>query len=441
MSFDVYKHLRPGFIRFRVDPQNITDSDPGDTGFSTGPRGEFRARHSPGMVFDEPGSAPTGTGPTPGRSFIPQNRFERWFRTGESPSSAWITFGFVAIGVVLIILGILVLAFKGPAGWVEIILGIALIAGPYLLAAKTRRDQRVRHERERAEREAEERALRERIGEMTRLFDSIEALPASEEIERIDGERRRYDLPWDVYGPLARRAVLRAGFEGLSRESELPIEESGQRIDRLCAAAGLPHEETRALKQRICRRLAWHLIADGRLTPAMLRRLHDVAESMGLRSADFGSESAVADELRRARSLTFRNLPKKTGSIELRFGEVLHHRSTGVWMKPSPIRPSVDSEFKVEDESWIPDGRCDVWITSKGVKVTGEREAGIEYPELMGNEIDADSSVLVLSAAERKSVAVQLADPYLAATTIDFASEADRPKLFGLGPLDRRPTM
>lgn len=441
MSFDVYKHLRPGFIRFRIDPQNITDPDPGDIGFSTGSRGEFRARHSRGMVFDEPVSATTGGSSMGSRSFIPEGRIERWFRTGESPMSTWITLGCVVLGLILVLLGVLVLAFKGAAGWIEIILGIALISGPYLLAAKQRRDRRVRLEKEQSAREAEEKALRERVGEMTKLLDSIDKLPDDAAIDAIARERRRHDLPWDVYGTLARRAVMRAGFEGLSGSSDASIDDVGRRIDRLCAAVGLPHDDTHAVKQRICRRLAWHLIADGRMTPHMQQRLNLVAEAMGLRATDFGAETAVAEELRRSRGLTFRNLPKKTAGIELRFGEVLHHRSSGVWMKPSAVRPSVESEYKVENEGWFPEARCDVWITSKAVRITGERQAEVEYPRLMGIEIDADANVLVLSVAEKKNISVEISDPYLAATIIDFASEADRPKLFGLGPVDRHPTM
>lgn len=446
MSFDVYKHLRPGFIRFRVDPQNRPAPDPSDLAFSTGPRGEFRARHSRGLVFDEPASSPVGSAPLRGsKSFVPQNRFEKYFRTGDSPLSAWITLGCVILGVLLIIFGILIVTLRPPdertPGWIEIVLGALLIAGPYALAAKQRRDRRVRLEREQAAREAEERALRERVGEMTRLIDAIEALPADDGIERIATERQRYDLPWDVYGPLARRAVLRASFEGLSHSAEQPVEDIGRRIDRLCAALGFPHDETRAMKQRICRRLAWHLIADGRMSEAMLQRLRQVAEALGLRVTDFGSELSVADELRRAGTLSFRSLPKKTAGIDLRFGEVLHHRSSGKFVKPSAIRPSVDSEYKLEDEGWIDEARCDLWITSKAVRVTGEKDAEVEYPHLMGIEIDADNNVLVLSVAEKKPISVELSDPYLSAAIIDFASEADRPKLFGLGPVDRRPTM
>lgn len=442
MSFDVYKHLRPGFIRFRMDPQRHREPDAGDTRFSTGPRGEFLARHREGLVFDEPSTgASTASIRSTTRRAPAANRFERWFRTTEDPKSTWITFGLVCAGVILVLLGILVLVRKGPAGWIEVILGAGLIAGPYVVAAKQRRDERLRLEREAAEREADEQALRERVGEVVRLTDSIEELPDDARLAEIDAERRRFDVPYEAFGPLARKAAMRAAFDGIHRINGIDEQETGRRIDQLCAALGMTHEDTRSVKQRICRRLAWHLIADGRMIQPMQQRLVSVAEAMGLRSTDFGSEWSVAEEFQRTRGLTFRSLPKKTTDMHLNFGEVLHHRTTGAVMKPSEVRPISEADYKRADESWLEDGRCDVWVTSKKIRITGDTTAEIDYSDLMGIEIDADHSVLILTTPDRKVVSVQLSDPYYTATVIDYASEADRPKLFGLGPLDRRPTM
>lgn len=440
MSFDVYKYLRPGFIRFRVDPKNIEPADDDSTAFSTGPRGEFRGLRRSGLVFDEPVGATGAAALGSVRSPDSTSRFQRIFQTGESPSSAIITFAINVVGLILLILGALVLVFKGPQGWVEIVLGILLIAGPYVLAAKRRRDQRVRMERERRAREEEERALQEKLGEITRLLDSVEILPDEAGIERLRRDRATHDVPYEALAPRGRQAVMRAAFAGIN-DSSVTSADLGRRVDALCAALGLAHDDVRSVKQSICRRLAWHLIADDRMTPAMQSHLRNVARDLGLGAADFGAEWSAADEFRRMSSVSFGSLPRKTGPIELRFGEVVHHRSGGMIMKPSEVRPRIDSDVKLEDESWLEDGRGELWVTSKGIKLVGERTVDFDYGELRGIEIDGDHGVLVLSYEERKSVAIQLSDPYFSAAVIDFASEADRPKLFGLGALDRRPTV
>lgn len=444
MSFDVYKYLRPGFIRFRVDPHSGEPQAGASTEFSTGPRGEFRGRRRTGMVFDEAAtSSAVGGGIGHIRVEEPRTAFRKWFQTGETVTSAWVTLGLTIAGAILILLGVLVLTLteNDTAGWIEIILGAALVAGPHLLAAKRRRDERVRLERERAEREEQLRAVREQVGEMSRLLDSITALPDEAELPRIAEERKKFDVSYEAMAPMARQAAMRAGFDGVARADTLGEREVGRRIDQLCSAVGLTHEDTRAVKQRICRRLGWHLIADERMTPEMQARLRTLAEAMGLNAADFGAEWNVADEFRRMSAISFGSLPRKTAPIELRYGEYVHHRSGGTCMKPSGIRPSVDSEVKLAEESWLEDCRCELWVTTKGIRLTGERNLDFDYNELRGIEIDADRGVLVLTYSERKTVALELSDPYYTATMIDFASEADRPKIFGLGSLDRRPTV
>lgn len=444
MSFDVYKYLRPGFIRFRVDPHAAEPPPDTSSAFSTGPRGEFRGRHRTGMVFDEAGvSSSMGGGIGNIRPEEPRTRFRRWFQTGETVQSAWVTLGLTVVGAILILLGVLVIALteNDKAGWTEIILGVLLILAPHVIAAKRRRDDRIRLERERAAREEQQRSYREQVGELTRLLDSITTLPDTGEMAAIAEERKKFDVPYEAMSPLARQAAMRAGFEGISRADTLGDRDVGERIDQLCSAVGLNHDDTRAVKQRLCRRLAWHLIADERMTPAVQTRLRQVAEAMGLGAADFGAEWNVAEEFRRARTVSFGSLPRKTAPIDLKFGEYVHHRSGGTCMKPSGLRPTVDTEVKLSEESWLEDCRCELWVTTKGIRITGDRNVDFEYTDLRGIEIDADHGVLVLTYGDRKTLAIGLSDPYYTATMIDFASEADRPKLFGLGALDRRPTV
>src|ERR1051326_4279939 len=166
MTFFVRKRLALGPIRFGVSPRQRIDAIDDDPALSTGPGGEFVRR-----------------GAKKGFFFGDTTRFaEPSLPVAKSISSTpfWSSLkphlGFLALmaaGVVFVLLGLAVVARKGPQGWVEIILGIAMIATPIVLTARERQAIREKEERERAEREAVEKRNRELLAAYTAALDRV----------------------------------------------------------------------------------------------------------------------------------------------------------------------------------------------------------------------------------------------------------------------------
>src|SRR6266498_3453532 len=101
MTFFVRKRLALGPIRFGVSPRQRVEAIDDDPAFSTGAGGEFMRRGAAGGFF---------------------------------------------FGDLFVLLGFSVVARKGPQGWIEVILGLGMIAAPIILTAQERKALREKEE-------------------------------------------------------------------------------------------------------------------------------------------------------------------------------------------------------------------------------------------------------------------------------------------------------
>ena len=106
---------------------------------------------------------------------------------------------------------------KGPAGWVEIILGAAMITTPIVLTAQKRRQIRSQEEKERAEREERERRHRQMLEAYVSALQGLGKDPSDENLDAAARERQALELPYEIWSALAKRTVLQIGFDALAR--------------------------------------------------------------------------------------------------------------------------------------------------------------------------------------------------------------------------------
>src|SRR5207245_11495930 len=144
MTFFVEKKLALGPIRFGVLPRKPVEKIEVYESLSTGPSGEFLTRRSDGFFFEERARFDQPVLPT--AKSISAMPFWSSLKPDGTPRS-W---GFLALlffGAILVLLGLAVVARKGPQGWVEVILGAAMIATPIALTAQRRKQIREKEER------------------------------------------------------------------------------------------------------------------------------------------------------------------------------------------------------------------------------------------------------------------------------------------------------
>src|SRR5437763_16096729 len=115
MTFFVRKRLALGPIRFGVTPRQRVEAIDDDPALSTGAGGEFVRRGGKhGFFF---GDVTRFDAPSlPVAKSVSSTPF--W----SSLKTQWWHLALMALGVVFFLLGVAVVAKKGPQGWVEIIL-------------------------------------------------------------------------------------------------------------------------------------------------------------------------------------------------------------------------------------------------------------------------------------------------------------------------------
>src|SRR3954454_351145 len=153
MTYYVEKQLAFGPIRFGVSTRRALDAIGGDLTLSTGPNGEVIRGREDGFFF---GDTERVVGPSiPTKPTISQTPFWSSLKS-DGTSRGYMFLLLMGLGALIVLLGIGVLAKKGPQGWFEIVFGAICIALPILMTAQQRRTIRERENRERAEREAAE---------------------------------------------------------------------------------------------------------------------------------------------------------------------------------------------------------------------------------------------------------------------------------------------
>jgi len=387
MTFFVRKRLALGPIRFGVSPRQRVEAIDDDPALSTGPGGEFVRR-----------------GAKKGFFFGDTTRFaEPSLPVAKSISSTpfWSSLkphlGFVALmaaGVVFVLLGLAVVARKGPQGWVEIILGIAMIATPIVLTARERQAIREKEERERAEREAVEKRNRELLAAYTAALDRVRRERTPDALAALAREHEALTLPDEIWVPAARRTALLIGFDELAKREPAEV---ARLVDDVARAAGLTADDAKAIKADIYRTVLWHLLADDRLGDAQEARLRTLAEALGYD----GDESAAA-QFRRLRGITAKTLPQSDAPVPLSFQERAIHNAGSLV------------------------------VTNKRLIVLGKKQIDIPLPQLNDIDVDVDENLLTIdNAATKKPIAVSVEDPIYTAALLELAAGVDqRPKGF-----------
>ncbi len=401
MTYYVEKHLAFGPIRFGVSARQALDAIGDDLALSTGAKGEFIRRREDGFFF---GDTERVVGPTlPVARGISQTPFT----SSLKPDGTARGYGFLALmgfGVVLVLLGVSVLIKKGPAGWVEIILGAICIIVPIIMTAQQRRQIRAAEERVRAEREAAETRNRELLTWYTNALDHLLIDHSEAGLIALRGERQSLDLAYDIWAPAARNVLLKIGFEELARRGVADSAALSRLLTDAGDASGLSTEDIQRVKHAIYATVAWHLLADDRLGTAQETELLKIREGLGLAEDDVPLESNGIEQFRSLRAVA-QGLPRAQCPVPLQFQEYCIHQAP------------LDSGM--------------LFITNRRLIIDEKKRTEIAAPKAFEVVVDVDDNCINIKTDQKKPLGLRTGNPIFTAGLIDMASELDeRPKGF-----------
>jgi hypothetical protein len=397
MTFFVEKKLALGPIRFGVSPRQLVENIEQNDSLSTGATGEFVPRGAQGFFFEDRTTIDQPILPTT-RS-ITATPFVSSLKPDGTPRS----YGFLALlgfGAILFLLGLAVVGRKGPQGWVEVILGAAMIATPIILTAQRRKQIREQEERERAEREATERRNRELLAAYTSALARAREQRDESAFAQLARESAALTLPYEIWGPTARRSVLYIGFQELARRGVNGAADVARSMDRASAAAGLSPVDAAGAKRDLYETVQWHLLADDRLGPSQERQLRALQKALG------GADSKAVEQFRRLRGMTTATLPRQQCSMKLDYKEQCIHQTQAV--------------------SGL------THVTNRRIVVERKKRTVHPFPSINDVTVEADDSVVrIRTENPKKPLRLRVDDPIYTAGVIDLASSIDeRPKGF-----------
>ena len=411
MTYYVQKNLGMGPIRFGVTPRRTVGAIDTEGALSTGPHGEFSGRAA--FFFTD---ATRVNASLPTAKSITTVSFRSSLIDGTSRG-----YGFVAmilIGALLVLLGLAVVAKKGPQGFVEIIVGLALVITPIVITAQHRRLLRAQEEKERAEREATERRNREMLASYTAALEQLRASYSDETVAAVRREQEALDLPHEIWFPVARRTVMQIGFDALAQLGPARAREVARRMDDAGRAAGLPPHELKTAKQQLYETVLWHLIADDRLGAAQEGELVEIRKGFDI--WDTPQDTHVIEQLEQIRGVGPKNLPTLADcGAPLQFQEHCIHRTTGTLMAGRRGK-------------WIEDQPCTVMVTNKRLIVSSGKWTSIELPKIDDIAIAADDNILTVEyGGAKQPMHLRVEDPFVTASLLDIVAGIDtRPKAF-----------
>ncbi len=396
MSFYVQKRLPLGPIRFGVNgrrPESAIDDDPS---LSTGARGEFLRRHLEGFFFADYARAA-------GPATLPavHSAASTPFLDSLKPDGTRRGWGFLALmlsGALFVLLGLLVIVRKGPAGWVEVVLGLAMITTPIVLTAQRRRHLREKEARERAAREALEARNRKMLADYTTALERIRTDRSDAALSALERERRELTLSYDIWSAAARDVILRIGFDELARGGPA----AAAVINRAAAVAGLTSEDTRILKYSLYSTYVWHLLADDRFGPAQESKLASLREALGVEEGVDGRNGTgngngtgvSVDQFRRLRELDAGNPPRAACNLDLAFREYCVLATNGLI------------------------------VTNRRIVVPEKKPLSIELPKIDEISADADEGAVIIRTAG-KPLRIPVEEPILTAALVDLAGKLE----------------
>ncbi|HEX3578982.1 MAG TPA: hypothetical protein VHY33_10505 [Thermoanaerobaculia bacterium] len=400
MTYYVEKQLAFGPIRFGVSTRQALDVIGDDPTLSTGPNGEFIRRRQDGFFF---GDTERVVGPSiPVKPSINQTPFWSSLKPAASGSYLWMVL--MGFGALIMLLGVAVLARKGPQGWFEIIFGAICIAIPIVMTAQQRRTIRQREERERAEREAAETRNREMLSWYTKALEHLLVDRSENGLTALRGERASLDLAYEIWAPAARRVLLKIAFEELARRGVAESAAISKLLSDAGDAAGLTPEHVHSVKREFYSSIVWHLLADDRLGTAQEAEIKTLREGLGLTEDDVEAEMSAIEQFRALRGVA-RGLPRAECPIQLAFQEYCIHQA--------PLDTGM------------------LFITNKRLVADERKRTEVAMPKVFEVVVDADDSSIVIKSDQKKSLRLRTRNPIFTAGLIDMASALDeRPKGF-----------
>ena len=403
MTYYVQKTLALGPIRFGVSvrrPLDVVDDDPA---LSTGPKGEFIRRRDDGFFFgDTTRVADPTLRPSPS---ISQTPFLSSLRPDGTPRG----YSFLAmtiVGLLFMLLGVAVLARKGPQGWIEVILGAVLIAIPIALTAQRRKQIREQEERDRAEREALEKRNRELLAWYVKaLHHLVEGNRTDAALEALRGERETLTLPYELWAPPARRMMLQIGFDELATRGIAESSAIADLLRKACHAAGLTPEDITGVTHDLYTTVFWHLLADDRLGHIQQTQLDTLRDGLGISDSDTPLEVLSAAQFRDLCGISTGNLPRANYPIQLGFQEYCIHQA--------PLDNGA------------------IVITNRRLIVDEKKRTEVVLPKVLDVVVDVDSSIVTVKTDAKNPLQLRLGYPIFTAAMIDLAASLDeRPRGF-----------
>jgi len=416
LSFYIRTSFANGAVRFGVTSRASAQQPPDQGGpFSTGAEGEYRRQGKSGLFFADEKSA--------GATAAARSGFKGKFRLALTPAH-YVMIGF---GTLLVLLGLAVLLRKGLDGIVEILIGAALIATPFILTAKRRRELNAQKERERAEREAEEARNREMVGAFASRLQTLRERNDAATLEAIRSERVVRDIPYPAVAGMARDAVTSLAFRILTRFNSLGPKGVAAEIDAAVAAVGLTEIDAREVKLDFYRRLVWHLLADDRLTDGRERTLIEMKNALGLTDDQASKELSAIADFRRLRGISRFSLPQRDCSIPLKFQEACYHQTTGNVVGQKMEKEKAPDGAVRRTARWIEKEAIHLFVTSKRLILQGKSSKEIPQSKIYDLELDADNGILTIGTDQRKHpVQLRVSDPIYTAAVLDMMSSVGR---------------
>lgn len=407
MSFTVQKSLGNSLFRFAVSRRRELRSIDHDTEMSTGSGGEF-IRHRPEIFYSADIRAIRSPEIPKPRS-IAGEPFTRTLIDGTR--RGWITLGLIALGALFILGGLAVVAKGKGAGWVEVILGLILIAIPLVITLQKRRVVKQREDAIRREREERDTRNAELLGAYTTALERLREDPTDAALAQVRAENEKLDLPYAVWADTAIGTVLHVGFSTLARVGPERAAEVATLMDRSSDAAGLIDEDAKAVKNALYSTILWHFQADDRLGEEQLKIVRAVQSGFAIKNDEVPVDTSSEAQFERLRGVDHRNAPRCTTTIPLNMNEYC--------MYSTPVRLGDGSE-------------TNVFVTNRRFIVECTKPTEVAVPKVDEIFVDADQQLVTLRAAElKRPLEMRVNEPIYLAAMLDLATRLDdRPKSF-----------
>jgi hypothetical protein len=401
MTFYVEKQLALGPTRFGVSTRQRLDAIDDEIALSTGAAGEFVRRGKGGSFFGD--SARHAEPTLPVKPSITQTPFWSSLKPDGTPRG-YTFLALIAFGLLFLLLGFSVLVRKGQQGWVEVLLGAICIAIPIAMTAQRRRQIHDEEERQRIEHAAAEKRNQELLTWYTKALNHLHTDHGEAALIALRGERESLDLPYEIYGPAARRVVLEIGFEELANRGIAESSAIATLLRNAGDAAGLTPEDITGAERDLYATVVWHLLADDRIGAAQEAELQTMREGFDIADDDVPAESNGIEQFRSLRAVTA-GLPRAECPIPLAFQEYC--------IQQAPLDTGM------------------LFITNRRLIIVKKKRTELTLPKVYEVVVEVDDNTIAIKTDQKRPLRLRTGNPIFIAGLIDFASELDeRPKGF-----------